>query len=77
MEIFGMALCKKIEVKGGRYVKKLEFDQTKKNLIYQFFKTRICAFMTYGQFLPKSTSNLMFVIPDSRVRGHRAAASNP
>ena len=27
-----MALCKKFEVKGGRYVKKLEFDQMKKFL---------------------------------------------
>ena len=42
-----------------------------KNLIYQFLKTRICAFMTYGQFLPKSSSNLRFVVPDPRVRGHK------
>ena len=40
-----------------------------KNLIHQFFKTRICDFMTYGQFPPKSSSNLRFVIRDSRVRG--------
>ena len=72
-----MALCKKIEVKGGWYVKKLEFDQTKKNLIYQFFKTRICAFMTYGRFLPKSSLNSSFVIRDSRVRGCLTEASNP
>ena len=45
---------------------KWEFAQTKKNK-YQFFKTRRCAFMTYGQFPPKSSSNLIFVIRDSRV----------
>ena len=69
--------CEKIEVKRGHLVKKWEFDQTKKNFIYQFFKTRICAFMTYSQFLPKSCSNLRFVVRDSRVRGRCAAASNP
>ena len=74
---FPRQLFLKIEVKGGRLVKKWEFGQTKKNSLYQFFKTRICAFMTYGQFLPKSASNLMFVIPDSRVRGRRAMTSNP
>ena len=61
--------CEKIEVKRGNLVKKWEFGEMKKILIYQFFKTRICAFMTYGQFLPKSSSNLRFVIRDSRVRG--------
>ena len=60
--------CEKIEVKRGHLVKKWEFGQKKKILIYQFFKTRICAFMTYGQFPPKSSSNLRFVIRDSRVR---------
>ena len=63
-----------IEVKGGWYVKKLEFDQTKKNFIYQFFKTRICAFMTYGRFLPKSSLNSSFVIRDSRFE---AASRRP
>ena len=67
--------CEKIEVKRGHLVKKWEFGQTKKILLYQFFKTRICAFMTYGQFPPKSTSNLRSVIQDSRVRGFRAVAS--
>ena len=67
---------KKIEVKGGRLVKKWEFGETKNILVYKFFKTRICAFMTYGQFPPKSTSKLIFVFPDSMVRGHRAASSN-
>ena len=33
--------------------------------------------MTYGQFPPKSWSNLKFVVQDSRVRGHRAEALNP
>ena len=51
--------------------KKWEFGQKKKNLIYQFFKIRISVFMTYGQFPPKSSSNLRFVIRDSRVRGPR------
>ena len=63
--------CEKIEVKRGHLVKKWEFGQTKKILIYQFFKTRICAFMTYGQFPPKSSSNLRSVIRDSRVWGLR------
>ena len=35
------------------------------------------AFMTYGQFPPKSSSDLIFVVRDSRVRGLREAASNP
>ena len=43
--------CEKIEVKRGHLVKKWEFDETKKNLLHQFFKTRICTFMTYGRFL--------------------------
>ena len=43
----------------------------KKSLLYQFFKTRICAFMIYGQFAPKCSSNLRFVIRDSRVPGPR------
>ena len=59
----------KIEVKRGHFFKKWEFGQTKKKLIYQFFKTRICTFMTYGQFLPKISTNLRFVIRDSRIRG--------
>ena len=61
--------CEKIEVKRGHLVKKWEFGQKKIFLLYQFFKTRICAFMTYGQFPPKSSSNLRFVVWDSRVRG--------
>ena len=64
------------EVKGGQYAKKLEFGQTKKISIYQLFKTRICAFMTYVQFRPKSSSNLRSVLWDSRVRGHRPETSN-
>ena len=50
---------------------KVRIWSNKKKLIYQFFKTRICAFMTYGQFLPNSSSNLRFVIRYSRVRGPR------
>ena len=69
-----MALCKKIEVRGGRYVKKLEFDQTKKNVIYQFFKTEISAFMTNGRFLPKSSLNSSFVI---QIQGFEAASRRP
>ena len=69
--------CEKIEVKRGHLVKKWEFGQMKKILIYQFIKTRICAFMTYDQFPPKSSSNLRFVIRDSRVRDPRVQASNP
>ena len=75
---FPRQLFLKIEVKGGRLVKKWEFGQTKKNSLYQFFKTRICAFMTYGQYPPKISSNLNFVIQDSNTRGHCVkASSNP
>ena len=66
-EIIQWAVFKIIEAKGGRLVKKWEFGQTEKILIYQFFKTRIYAFMIHGQFLPKSSSNWRFVIQDSRV----------
>ena len=45
--------------------------------IYQLFKTRMCAFMTYGEFLSKSGSNFRLVVWDSRVQSHRAKASNP
>ena len=65
------------EVKGGQHAEKLEFGQTKKISIYQLFKTRICAFMTYVQFRPKSSSNLRSVVWDSKVWGLRAMASNP
>ena len=61
----------KIEVKGGRLVKKLEFGQTKKNFIYQLFKRKSFAFMTYGRFPPKNISKLRFVIQNSRVREPR------
>ena len=60
--------CEKIEVKRGQLVKEWEFDQKKNILMYQLFKTRIYAFMTNGQFPPKSSSNLRSVIQDSRVR---------
>ena len=39
--------------------------------MYQFFKTRICNFMTYGQFLPKSSSNFRFVV---QIKGFEATA---
>ena len=71
-EIIQWAVFKIIEAKGGRLVKKWEFGQTEKILIYQFFKTRIYAFMIHGQFLPKSNSNWRFVIQDSMVRGFGA-----
>ena len=64
---FSVWPLKIFEVKGGQYAKKLEFGQMKKISIHQFFKTKVCAFMTYVQFLPESTSNLRFVIRDSRV----------
>ena len=59
--------CEKIEVKRGHLVKKWEFGQTKEISLYNFFKTRICAYMTYGQFPPKCSSNLRSVIRDSRI----------
>ena len=65
----------KIEVKGGRLVKKLEFGQTKKIFIYQLFKRKSFAFMTYGRFLPKNSSKLRFVIRVSKVRGLRGGAA--
>ena len=37
-----------------------EFGPDKKKFIYQFFTLRKSAFMTYGQFPPKSSSNLRF-----------------
>ena len=43
----------------------------KNNFTHQFFKTRIFACMIYGQFLPKSSSNLSFVFQDSRIWGLR------
>ena len=66
-KLINFRTCKNIEVKRSHLVKKWEFVHTKKNLLYQFFKTRICAFMTYGQFPPKSRSNLRFAVQDSRV----------
>ena len=66
----------KIEVKGGRLVKKLEFGQTKKIFfLYQLFKRKPFAFMTYGRFLPKNSSKLRFVIRVSKVRGLRGGAA--
>ena len=73
---FWVGPLKIFEVKGRQYAKKLEFGQTKKISLYQLFKTRICAFMTYVQFQPKGSSNSRLVLRDLRVRGHRAEASN-
>ena len=52
--------CEKIEIKRGHFEKRI--------LLYKYIKTRICAFMTYSRFLPKSSLNLRFAIQDSRVR---------
>ena len=59
---------------------KVRIWSNKKILLYQFFKTRIWAFMTYGQFLPKNGSNFRSVIRNSRIWDPRlrpAKASNP
>ena len=48
---------------------KVRIWSKEKKIIYQFFNTRICAFMTYGQFPPRSSSNSRFVTQDSKVRG--------
>ena len=72
-----MRTLKKIEIKGGRLVKKWELGQTKKFLCINFSKLEFVLFLTYGQFPPKSSSNLKFVIRDLRVRGPYAEASNP
>ena len=73
-EMIQWAIFKIIEAKGGHLVKKWEFGQMEKRIIYHFFKTRIYSFMAYGQFPPKSKSR--FVIQDWRVRGLRAVTSN-
>ena len=62
-------LARKSRSKETTWSKSENLVKRKKKILYQFFKTRICAFMTYGQFLPKSISNLRFVIRDSRVQG--------
>ena len=65
----------KIEVKGGRLVKKLEFGQTKKVFIYQLLERKPFPLMTYGRFPPKNSSKLRFVIRVSKVRGLRGGAA--
>ena len=64
-------LARKSSSKEATWSKSENLFKWKKNWLCQFFKTRICAFITYGQFSPKSSSNLRFVILDSRVRGPR------
>ena len=66
---FSVWPLKIFEVKEGQYAKKLEFGQTKKISLYQLFKTRICGFMTYVQFLPKNSSNLSM---SSEIQGFEA-----
>ena len=51
-EILDSAFLKKIEIKGGRCVKKLEFDQTQTFHMYQLFIRFDIVLMCYGQFLP-------------------------
>ena len=41
----------------------------RKECTNQFLKNGIFAFMTYCRFLPKSSSNIRFVVQDSRVWG--------
>ena len=43
--------------------------------IYQLFKGKLFALMIYGQFLPKNSSKLRFVVRDSRIRGLRGGAA--
>ena len=57
-----MALCKKIEVKGGQCVKKWAFGKKKIFLLYQLFIRFNFVFMYYGQFPPKSSLKLRFVL---------------
>ena len=61
-EILDSAFLKKIEVKGGRCVKKWEFGKKKFFLIYQLFIRFNFVFMYYGQFPPKSSLKLRFVL---------------
>ena len=71
MKIFKKSLCglsRKLRSKEATWAKSENLVKRKKDILYQLFKTRIYAFMTYGQFQPKTSSNLKFVIRDSRVR---------
>ena len=43
-----------------------------KDFLYQFFKFRIFAFMTYGWFLPKSNSNLRFVVQEKMSQSYHS-----
>ena len=61
-EILGSAFLKKIEVKGGKGVKKWEFGETKIFLKYQLYIRFNLLFMCYGQFPPKSSLKLRFVL---------------
>ena len=54
---------------------KVRICSNEKKILYQFFQTRLFAFMTYGQFPPKSSSKLRFVLQDSKIRGLRGGAA--
>ena len=56
------AFLKTIEVKGGLCVKKWEFRKTNFFPKYQLFIRFIFVFIYYGQFLPKSSLKLRFVL---------------
>ena len=56
------------KAKGDHLAKKWVFGQTDNILIYQSFKRKIFALMTYGQFTPRNSSNLKFVVQDSSVQ---------
>ena len=53
-----LGLSRYLRSKEANMQKSWNLAKQKKNSIYQLFKTRICAFMTYVQFLPKRSSNL-------------------
>ena len=64
-EILDSAFLKKIEVKGGRCLKKWEFGKKKIFLIYQLFIRFNFVLMYYGQLPPKSSLKLRFVLLES------------
>ena len=54
---------------------KMRIQLKEKKIIYQILKRKSFAFKTYGQFLPKNSSKLTFVIQNSRFRGLRGSTA--
>ena len=75
-EILDSAFLKKIGVKGGRWLKKWEFGKKKIFLIYKLFIRFNFVFMYYGQFPPKSSLKLRFVLFKPEKVSNAAGISN-